>query len=73
VSRLLCILWERYASWSRGQLPAVYNARAWAAYWQGNEYSNAKLKRLVGWNPKVPTVVGLARYFQYCRQAAESK
>src|SRR5438477_574465 len=32
----LCFLWEKYAKWSNGQLPAVFNRRRCAAEWNGN-------------------------------------
>jgi len=67
VSYCLCWLWERYAAWSQGQLPAVYNRYEWAAYWKRTRYSNAKAKQLLGWSPKVSTGEGLNRYFAGCR------
>ena len=66
-SYLLCSLWEKYSAWSEGQLPPVFNRRAWHAYWKGSRYTNAKLKTLVGWAPEVPTAEGLKRYFESCR------
>ncbi|HXJ77671.1 MAG TPA: NAD(P)-dependent oxidoreductase [Candidatus Methylomirabilis sp.] len=66
-SYVLCALWEKYSSWSEGQLPPVFNRRAWHAYWKGSRYSNAKLKRLVGWTPRVATSEGLRRYFESLR------
>ena len=30
----LCFLWEKYAKWSKGQLPAVFNRRRCAAEWK---------------------------------------
>lgn len=70
VSYLLCALWEKYSSWSEGQLPPVFNRRAWHAYWKGSRYSNDKAKRLLGWTPRVPTAEGLRRYFESCRERA---
>ncbi len=66
-SYVLCALWEKYSSWSEGQLPPAFNRRAWHAYWKGSRYTNAKLKRLLGWTPRVPTADGLKRYFESCR------
>jgi nucleoside-diphosphate-sugar epimerase len=66
-SYVLCSLWEKYSTWSEGQLPPVFNRRAWHAYWKGSSYSNAKLKRLLGWTPRVPMAEGLRRYFESCR------
>jgi nucleoside-diphosphate-sugar epimerase len=71
-SYILCLVWERYSSWSRGQLPPVFNRRAWHAYWKGSQYTNAKLKRLLGWTPRVATAEGLRRYFESCRERERS-
>jgi nucleoside-diphosphate-sugar epimerase len=66
-SYALCAMWEKYSDWSEGQLPPVFNRRAWHAYWKGSRYSNAKLKRMVGWTPRVSTPEGLRRYFASCQ------
>jgi len=66
VSYALCVLWERYAKWSEGQLPPVFNRRIWHAYWQKTRYSNRKLKARLAWTPKVPMEEGFRRYFQSC-------
>ena len=50
----LCLLWEKYSKWSKGQLPPVFNRRRCAAEWKGNRYSNQKLKDRLGWKPRVP-------------------
>lgn len=50
----LCLFWERYAKWSKGQLPPAFNRRRCAAEWKGNRYSNRKLKDRVGWKPRIP-------------------
>ena len=68
VSYLLCRLWETYSWWSEGQLPPVFNRRAWHAYWKGSRYSNEKAKRLLGWTPQVPTSEGMMRYFASFRR-----
>jgi nucleoside-diphosphate-sugar epimerase len=60
----LCYLWEKYYEWSKGQLPPAFNRKRWHAYWKKTLYSNEKLKKRVGWVPKVPTVDALQRYFQ---------
>jgi nucleoside-diphosphate-sugar epimerase len=67
VSYALCYLWERYSMWSEGQLPPAFNRSKWYNSWKSTHYSNAKLKTLVGWAPKVATVEGLRRYFEACR------
>ena len=49
----LCFLWEKYAKWSNGQLPAVFNRRRCAAEWKGNRYSNQRLHERLDWKPRV--------------------
>jgi nucleoside-diphosphate-sugar epimerase len=66
-SYVLSALWEKYSSWSEEQLPPVFNRWVWHAYWKGSRYTNAKLKRLLGWTPRVSTAEGLSRYFESCR------
>lgn len=67
LSYALCYLWERYASWSKGQLPPVFNLRTWHAYWKKTRYSNAKLKIRLGWKPRVPMPEALRRHLEACR------
>jgi nucleoside-diphosphate-sugar epimerase len=67
VSYGLCYLWERYSSWSQGQLPPAFNRRRWRAYWKSTRYSNEKLKSRLGWLPRIPTGDGFRRYFEACR------
>jgi len=67
LSYLLCRLWEAYSIWSEGQLPPVFNRRRWASDWKGNRYSNEKLKRLLGWKPRVPFAEGSRHYFDHER------
>ena len=67
VSYFLSYLWERYADWSEGQLPPTFNRKRWSSYWKGNRYSNAKLKELLGWRPKVGFDEASSRYFAYQR------
>jgi nucleoside-diphosphate-sugar epimerase len=50
----LCFLWEKYARWSKGQLPPAFNRRRCAAEWKGNRFSNRKLREQLGWKPRVP-------------------
>lgn len=69
LSYVLFFLWERYSSWSQGQLPPVYTRKAWHAYWKGSQYSNKKLKNLCGWRPVVPMSEGLKIYFNSCRES----
>jgi nucleoside-diphosphate-sugar epimerase len=67
VSYLLCRMWERYSMRSEGQLPPAFNRARWHANWKSTKYSNSKAKKRLGWAPKVPTAVGLERYFAACR------
>ncbi len=67
-SYLLCCLWEKYAEFSHGQLPPVFNRARWHAEWKGSGYSNRKLKDQLGWHQNVPTDEGMKRYFADCRQ-----
>jgi len=53
ITYLLCYLWERYASWSRNQLPPAFNRRRCSAEWKGNRYSNRKLRERLSWKPRV--------------------
>ncbi len=68
VSYAFCRLWEKYSTWSEGQLPPVFNSRSWRAYWGATHYSNAKAKTRLGWAPRVSTTEGLSRYFHSCRE-----
>jgi nucleoside-diphosphate-sugar epimerase len=53
LARIGSTLWENYSKKSNGQLPPVFNRRRAAAEWQGNRYTNAKLKQRLNWKPKV--------------------
>jgi nucleoside-diphosphate-sugar epimerase len=64
----LCYLWERYSSWSNGQLPPVFNRRDWQATWKKTRYSNEKVKASLGWTQIVPTAEGMRRHFEACRE-----
>jgi nucleoside-diphosphate-sugar epimerase len=68
VSYVLCRWWEKYSSWSEGQLPPVFNRRRWNSEWRKTRYSNAKLKAKLGWTPRVSMKEGLSRYFAGCRE-----
>ena len=63
-SFLFCYAWEMYAKWSKGQLPAVFTRREWAATWKKTRYNNKKIKEMLGWTPKVPMDEGLRRFFE---------
>lgn len=66
LSYTLCYLWEKYSHWSEGQLPPAFNTRKWHSFWKKTHYSNAKLKKLLGWQPTVPMTEGFRLYFQSC-------
>lgn len=69
---ILSRLWESYSKWSEGQLPPVFNRRQCAAYYQGQRYSNCKLKEATGWKPRVPLQEALRRYFDFMRNGAHA-
>jgi nucleoside-diphosphate-sugar epimerase len=62
-----CLAWEKYCWWSHDQLPPMFNRSTYCAYWKRTAYSNAKLKQLTGWKPRVTTEEGLRRFFDSCR------
>ncbi len=70
---MLCTLWERYSKWSEGQLPPAFNRRRCSTYWKGDRYSNYKLKKMLGWKPRVPFAEALSRYFDYQKKAGEQQ
>jgi len=71
VSYLCCYLWEKYSRWSKDQLPPAFNRSRWHAEWKPSKYSNAKIKSMLGWRPRISTNEGLARFFESCRVAAK--
>jgi nucleoside-diphosphate-sugar epimerase len=72
-SYLLCTLWEKYSAWSYGQLPPVFNRRRWHVEMKKTSYSNRKLKRYLGWSPKISMEEGLERFFHDCRLEADRR
>lgn len=65
-------MWEKYSSWSGGQLPPAFNRRTCSAYYRRHTYPNRKAKAMLGWQPRVTMNEALERYFAYARaQAAE--
>ena len=68
VSYLLCYLWEKYSSWSQGQLPPAFNRALWHAYWKRTRYTNEKLKTRLGWRPRIAARAALDLYFESCRK-----
>ena len=67
-SYLFCRIWEKYSAWSHGQLPPAFNRHRWHIEIKRTLYSNEKLKRRLGWKPKVPMHQGLSQFFQGCRE-----
>jgi len=68
VSYLLCWLWEKYSSWSEGQLPPTYGRAAWQVYWKPTRYTNATIKSALGWSQRVPSSEALTRHFASCKR-----
>jgi nucleoside-diphosphate-sugar epimerase len=62
---LFCYAWEKYSSWSEGQLPPVFNRKMCSTYWKGNRYSNDKVKKLLDWKPNVRFEEAMMNYFAY--------
>lgn len=72
VSYLMCWAWESYSRRSQGQLPLAFNRKRWYVDWKSTTYSNQKLKRLVGWVPRVPLSDGLRQYFDACKSGGSN-
>jgi len=66
-----CYLWEKYSKWSKGQLPPVFNRMRCEAHWKGHRFTNEKLKRMVGWEPKVSFDEAKKVFFEYVRGEAQ--
>ena len=70
----MCLLWERYSKWSKGQLPPAFNRRRCAAEWKGNRYSNQKLRERLGWKPRVNMEQAMASFLtQFTHQGAKPR
>ncbi len=46
-------LWERYSSWSQGQLPPAFNRRRCSAEWKRHRFSNQRIRQRLGWQPRI--------------------
>jgi nucleoside-diphosphate-sugar epimerase len=57
-----CLLWEKYCKWSKGQLPPAFNRRRCAAEWKRNRFSNEKLRKRLGWKPRVGMKEAMASF-----------
>ena len=64
---LLSAAWETYSERTHGQLPPRFNRRRCRAEWQGNRYSNDKLKRMLGWTPRIGFDQGSRLFFDSLR------
>jgi len=62
IAAALCSMWERYSKRSKGQLPMAFNRRRCAAEWRGNRFSNEKLRRCLGWKPRVKMAQAMAAF-----------
>jgi len=60
--------WEKYSSWSDGQLPPVFNRRICKAYYKDQSFSNEKVKALLGWRPRVAMSEALDRFCAYAQE-----
>jgi len=69
----LCYLWERYCDWSENQLPPSFNRMRWESNWKGNTYSNQKIKKILGWKPRVRFAEAIVHYFKYQRERGRQK
>lgn len=60
--------WEKYSTWSGGQLPPVFNRRICRAYYKRQSFSNQKAKALLGWRPRVAMRDALDRFCAYAQE-----
>lgn len=58
----LSLLWEKYSNYSKGQVPPAFNRRRCAADWKRNRYSNQKLRKRLGWKPRVNLEKAMASF-----------
>ena len=70
VASALCRVWEKYARWSNGQLPPVFNRRRCAAEWKGNRFPNQKIRERLGWVPKIGLAQAMESYLAQHHAAA---
>jgi nucleoside-diphosphate-sugar epimerase len=66
----LCASWEEYSRRSKGQLPPIFNRRRCSAEWKGNRYSNQKLRRRLGWKPRVGMEQAMASFLGQFQSAS---
>jgi nucleoside-diphosphate-sugar epimerase len=65
-------LCEWYARWSDGQLPAILTRYKSLAQWKPLQYSSAKAKTRLGWQPQVTFAEGLEQTFAWLRQEQQA-
>ncbi len=58
----MCVLWEKYSKWSKGQLPPAFNRRRCSAEWKANRFSNQKARTRLGWQPRVPMAQAMEEF-----------
>lgn len=71
LSYLLCLFWERYSRWSKGQLPPAFTLGTWYSLWRKTQYSNVKLKARLGWYPQTGTQDALRQFFSSCAREGQ--
>jgi nucleoside-diphosphate-sugar epimerase len=62
IAHAICLFWEKYSKWSKGQLPPSFNRRRCAAEWKRNRFSNQKLRECLDWKPRVPMDKAMAAF-----------
>ena len=59
-----CRGWERYARASHGQLPPAFNRRRCAAEWKPLRYSNERIRKGLGWSPRIGSDEAMKRFLE---------
>lgn len=59
-----CWGWERYARASHGQLPPAFNRRRCAAEWKPLRYSNERIRKGLGWSPRIGADEAMKRFLE---------
>ena len=62
--------WEICSKLTKGKLPLKFNRKKCSHFYKGNQYSNAKLKNLLDWKPKINFAEGLKLYLEYQKSNA---
>jgi len=69
---LFNFVWEKYSTWSGGQLPPVFNRKTCEAYYKAQRFSNQKAKAVLGWRPRVGMDEALDKFCAYARERVVS-